>query len=116
MNELQLRRVGNQSLHRRRLAGANLHDKRAPGQEAAGGERHELADHVQSVGAREEGGARLMVTHFDGKTVAIGLETGPRYQTGLSDLEGLAGTGLEQINDAESRWSMPVVATLSVRF
>lgn len=45
-----------------------------------------------------------------------GLETGPRYQTGLSDLEGLAGTGLQEINDAGSRWSMPVVATLIVRF
>jgi len=48
--------------------------------------------------------------------VALGLETGPRYQTGLRDLEGLAGTGLESINDTGSRWSMPVVATLRFRF
>ena len=48
--------------------------------------------------------------------MALGLETGPRYQTGPSDLEGLAGTGLERINDTGSRWSMPVVATLRFRF
>jgi hypothetical protein len=48
--------------------------------------------------------------------VALGLETGPRYQTGLSDVEGLAGTGLENINDTGSRWSMPIVATLRLRF
>jgi hypothetical protein len=48
--------------------------------------------------------------------VAIGIETGPRYQTGLSDIEGLAGTGLESINDVGSRWSMPVLGTIRVRF
>lgn len=61
-------------------------------------------------------GADLGFTFDVSETVALGLETGPRYQTGLSDLEGLAGTGLERINDAGSRWSMPVFATLSVRF
>ena len=61
-------------------------------------------------------GADLGFTFDLSKAVAVGLETGPRYQTGLSDLEGLAGTGLEQINDTGSRWSMPVVATVSVRF
>jgi hypothetical protein len=48
--------------------------------------------------------------------VALGIETGPRYQTGPSELEGLAGTGLERINDTGSRWSMPLVATLTLRF
>jgi hypothetical protein len=48
--------------------------------------------------------------------VALGIETGPRYQTGLGDLEGLAGTGLERINDVGSRWSMPILATIRVRF
>jgi hypothetical protein len=61
-------------------------------------------------------GADVGFTFELSKTVAVGLETGPRYQTGLSDLEGLAGTGLERINDTGSRWSMPVVATVSVRF
>ena len=61
-------------------------------------------------------GADLGFSFDFGKSVALGLETGPRYQTGPSDLEGLAGTGLESINDTGSRWSMPVVATLRFRF
>jgi hypothetical protein len=61
-------------------------------------------------------GADIGFTFDLSESVAIGLETGPRYQTGLSDIEGLAGTGLESINDAGSRWSMPVVATLVFRF
>ncbi len=48
--------------------------------------------------------------------VALGVETGPRYQTGLSDVEGLAGTGLESINDVGSRWSMPILASIRLRF
>jgi opacity protein-like surface antigen len=61
-------------------------------------------------------GADLGVSFDVSENVALGFETGPRYQTGLSDLEGLAGTGLEPINDTGSRWSMPFVATLSFRF
>jgi hypothetical protein len=61
-------------------------------------------------------GADIGVSYDLGERLAIGLETGPRYQTGLSDLEGLAGTGLEPINDTGSRWSMPIVATLRLRF
>ncbi len=61
-------------------------------------------------------GADLGISYDLGEKVALGLETGPRYQTGLADLEGLAGTGLEPINDTGSRWSMPILATLRVRF
>jgi hypothetical protein len=61
-------------------------------------------------------GADLGVSYDLSDQVALGLETGPRYQTGLKDLEGLAGTGLERINDIGSRWSMPIVATLRLRF
>jgi hypothetical protein len=61
-------------------------------------------------------GADLGLSFDVARNVALGLETGPRYQTGLRDLEGLSGTGLESINDTGSRWSMPVVATLRFRF
>jgi hypothetical protein len=50
------------------------------------------------------------------ESVALGIEAGLRYQTGPSDVEGLAGTGLEPINDTGSRWSVPVLATLTFRF
>ncbi|HEX9188743.1 MAG TPA: hypothetical protein VGB87_16805 [Vicinamibacteria bacterium] len=49
-------------------------------------------------------------------SVAFGIEAGVRYQTSPSDVEGLAGTGLEPINDTGSRWSLPVAAGLTFRF
>jgi hypothetical protein len=61
-------------------------------------------------------GADLGFSFDLSENVALGFETGPRYQTGLSDLEGLAGTGLEPINDTGSRWSMPFLATVTFRF
>jgi hypothetical protein len=48
--------------------------------------------------------------------VALGLEGGVRYHTKLAELEGLAGTGLENLNDAGSRWSAPISAVMRVRF
>jgi hypothetical protein len=61
-------------------------------------------------------GADLGFSYDLSDQIALGLETGPRYQTGLGELEGLAGTGLEPINDTGSRWSMPFLATLRLRF
>jgi hypothetical protein len=49
-------------------------------------------------------------------SVALGIEAGLRYQTSPSRLNGLAGTGLEPINDTGSRWSLPVLATVTFRF
>jgi hypothetical protein len=40
--------------------------------------------------------------------ISFGVEAGIRYHTDLADIEGLAGTGLENLNDAGDRWSMPV--------
>ena len=39
-----------------------------------------------------------------------------RWQGDARDRDGLAGTGLEAINDETRRWSMPVTAGLTVRF
>ena len=61
-------------------------------------------------------GADLGFSYDVSPSVALGIEAGLRYQTGLSDFEGLAGTGLEPINDVGSRWSVPVLATLTFRF
>jgi len=36
--------------------------------------------------------------------------------SGLSAIDDLAGTGLETINDDSSRWTMPVVVGMRVRF
>jgi hypothetical protein len=40
--------------------------------------------------------------------ISFGVEAGIRYHTDLADIEGLAGTGLENLNDAGNRWSVPV--------
>lgn len=48
--------------------------------------------------------------------VSLGVEIGLRYHTDLSDLEGLAGTGLENLNDAGSRWSVPISGVLRFGF
>jgi hypothetical protein len=52
---------------------------------------------------------------FDlGEHVFIGVDTGLRYQGAPSSLEGLQG--LAGINDADGRWTAPVMAQLGVRF
>jgi hypothetical protein len=48
--------------------------------------------------------------------VSLGVETGLRYHTDLSEIEGLAGTGLENLNDAGSRWSMPISGVVRFGF
>lgn len=48
--------------------------------------------------------------------VTLGAEVGLRWQGSLTDIEGLAGTGLENINDVGQRWSLPVSAVLTFRF
>jgi hypothetical protein len=48
--------------------------------------------------------------------VALGVDGGIRYHTKLAELDGLAGTGLENLNDAGSRWSVPISAVMRVRF
>lgn len=41
---------------------------------------------------------------------------GVRWLSGMSAVDGLAGTGLEKINDSSSRWTMPLVVGLRARF
>ena len=48
--------------------------------------------------------------------VSIGFEGGVRYHTDLNQVEGLAGTGLENLNDAGSGWSVPMTGVLRVAF
>jgi hypothetical protein len=48
--------------------------------------------------------------------IGIGVETGVRYHSKLSEVEGLGGTGLENLNDAGSGWSMPISGVLRFSF
>jgi hypothetical protein len=48
--------------------------------------------------------------------VGVYGQLGLRFVTGMSAVDGLAGTGLETINDKSSRWTVPVIAGVRVRF
>jgi hypothetical protein len=48
--------------------------------------------------------------------VGVYGQVGLRYVTGMSAVDGLAGTGLETINDKSARWTVPVIAGVRVRF
>lgn len=43
-------------------------------------------------------------------------QLGLRYLSGLAEVDDLVGTGLEDINDKSSRWTLPFVAGIRVRF
>ena len=43
-------------------------------------------------------------------------QLGLRYVTGMSDVDGLAGTGLEEINDSSARWTLPFLVGVRARF
>ncbi len=74
---------------------------------------------IQNVPFHEEStvpvfGLDLGFTYDLGERLFVGLDTGLRYQGAPSSLEGLEG--LAGINDADGRWTAPVVATIGVRF
>jgi Carboxypeptidase regulatory-like domain len=43
-------------------------------------------------------------------------QLGLRYVTGMSEVDGLAGTGLEEINDSSARWTLPFLIGVRGRF
>jgi len=46
--------------------------------------------------------------------IDLNAQVGFRYNSGLSQIDGLVGTGLEDINDKSARWTMPI--SVGVRF
>jgi hypothetical protein len=62
-------------------------------------------------------GADLGVEKRFSHHLGLGLGIGLRYQGAPTPLDsGLQGSGLEAINDAASRWSLPLSAAITVRF
>jgi hypothetical protein len=43
-------------------------------------------------------------------------QLGFRYNSGLSAIDAFEGTGLEEVNDKSSRWTMPITVGLRVKF
>lgn len=50
------------------------------------------------------------------KQVDLNAQIGLRYMTGLDTPDAFVGTGLEDINDNTSRWTIPFIVGLSFRF
>ena len=48
--------------------------------------------------------------------VGVYGQIGLRYVTGMSAVDGLAGTGLETINDKSARWTLPFIGGVRIRF
>jgi hypothetical protein len=46
----------------------------------------------------------------------INIQLGLRYVTGLSEIDGLEGTGLETINDDSGRWVLPFTVGARMKF
>jgi hypothetical protein len=61
-------------------------------------------------------GANAGVLFQVAEKVGVYGQLGLRYVTGMSEVDGLAGTGLETINDKSARWTMPVIVGVRVRF
>jgi len=62
------------------------------------------------------GGVDLGVQYKVASHLYLGVSAGLRYQTGPKALEGLAGTGLENLNDVGSRVYAPVAVSAVLRF
>ena len=46
----------------------------------------------------------------------LNAQLGFRFNSGLSAIDALAGTGLENVNEKSSRWTMPITFGLRVKF
>jgi hypothetical protein len=63
------------------------------------------------------GGADFGLSYHLSPRAALGFEAGIRYQGRLNGVDSfLAPLGLEEINDAGTRWSLPFTATVRVLF
>lgn len=60
------------------------------------------------------GGGGVQINVSDRFAVQGGVQF--KWHGDAKDLDGLAGTGLESINDESRRWSMPITGGLTVRF
>ena len=61
-------------------------------------------------------GANFGLLYQTGGKMGFFGQLGLRYQSGLSEVDDLVGTGLDTINDKSSRWTLPLVGGVRVRF
>ena len=61
-------------------------------------------------------GGNVGVLWETSERVGVFGQLGLRYVTGMSDVDGLVGTGLEEINDNSGRWTVPFLVGARARF
>jgi hypothetical protein len=72
----------------------------------------DLYDGTAAFGFGVNGGALYTLNdRFD-----LNGQVGFRYNSGLSAIDAFEGTGLEDVNDKSSRWTMPITIGLRVKF
>jgi hypothetical protein len=93
-----------------------------------------IIDEIDAVFAAPQGGITRLATDFYDGTAAFSFgvnggalyglndrydlfaQIGLRFNSGLSQIDSLRGTGLEDINDKSSRWTMPITIGIRVNF
>lgn len=93
-----------------------------------------IIDEIDGVLAAQQAGLTREVTDFYDGTSALTLGAGGgllyalnrnldvhaqaavRYNSGLSQIDGLQGTGLEDTNDKSSRWTLPISIGVRIKF
>ena len=83
----------------------------APGANFAG-QANDFYDQTTAFTLATNVGVLVEMNARTGLFVQMGL----RWVSGMTEIDDLAGTGLETINDKSSRWTLPFVAGLRVRF
>lgn len=83
----------------------------APGANLAG----KSTDFYDRTAAFTAGG-NAGVMYQTGENVDVFVQLGLRYESGLAQVDQLIGTGLGTINDKSSRWTMPLLAGVRLRF
>jgi hypothetical protein len=83
----------------------------APGANLAG-DATDFYDRTAAFTAAGNAGVLFEASERFGVFGQLGL----RYVTGMSEVDGLAGTGLEEINDSSARWTLPFLVGVRARF
>lgn len=83
----------------------------APGANFAG-QANDFYDQTTAFTLATNVGVLVEMNARTGLFVQMGL----RWVSGMTEIDDLAGTGLETINDNSARWSVPFVAGVRIRF
>ena len=83
----------------------------APGANLVG-QANDFYDQTAAFTVGVNGGALFQANDKAG----VFLQLGFRFVSGMSEIDNLIGTGLDNINDKSSRWTMPFVGGVRFRF